>query len=161
MKQNQPIKRSASLTPLSHDHHHGLVISRRMREGLKRNIQPGRINAYVRDFWEHDLQRHFGEEEAVIFPLLGKEHELVHQALTDHEQMRRYMQQLTSPGTNETELLRQFAELLQSHIRFEERTLFPEIERLVPGHLLTEAGKSLHQGHSVSCVSWEDEFWLG
>lgn len=34
-------KRHPSLIPLSHDHHHGLVLAFRLREGLPRLSHPG------------------------------------------------------------------------------------------------------------------------
>ena len=160
MQRNQPLKRSASLTPLSHEHHHGLVVCRRVQEGLKLGIPADRISAYVRDFWERDLQRHFEEEESVIFSLPGTDGRLVQQAVDEHAQIRRYLAQLSEPGADEAALLAQWAGLLQSHIRFEERTLFPHIEQHVAADLLLDAGQRLQRDHSVSCVTWADEFWL-
>lgn len=43
----KPIKRHTALKPLSREHHHGLLLSWKIREGLKRNIEIPRIKKYI------------------------------------------------------------------------------------------------------------------
>jgi hemerythrin-like domain-containing protein len=150
-----PIKRSESLVPLSHDHHHGLVVVRHIRNGLKLKTHPGRITAYVRDFWQGDLQRHFKEEETVVFSLLPQSDPGIQQALLEHRQLSSLIEQMDDES--EAELFAAFADLLETHIRFEERRLFPAIEqRLSMGELL-KVGEALQ--HSTVPACWKDEFW--
>lgn len=40
---SQPIKRHPSLQPLSREHHYGLLLSWKIREGFKREVPPERI----------------------------------------------------------------------------------------------------------------------
>jgi len=40
---SNPIKRNEALKPLSRDHHHGLLLCWKIRQGIKLNIEPERI----------------------------------------------------------------------------------------------------------------------
>ncbi len=40
---SKPIKRSVALKPLSREHHHGLLLSWKIREGFNRNVEIERI----------------------------------------------------------------------------------------------------------------------
>ena len=63
----KPVKRSISLTPISREHHHGLLLSWKIREGLKKKLAPKRIKRYTDWFWECHLQSHFDFEEKYIY----------------------------------------------------------------------------------------------
>ena len=133
------MRRSEPLIPLSHDHHHGLVVCRHIREAIARSEDPERISTYVQDFWANDLARHFDEEEQCFFTLLPPDDGLVQQALDEHRQMRKMITQISEAATVET--LTEFGKLLEQHIRFEERSLFPHLEQQVPAALLSAAGR--------------------
>jgi mannose-6-phosphate isomerase-like protein (cupin superfamily) len=116
------VKRHPALVALSHDHHHALVHARRLREG-----DP----AGFAEFFARDLVRHFRQEEEVVFPLLAEvgEHppELA-RALVEHARVRALARR---PGP-------ELGELLEAHVRLEERVLFETIQRAVPDERLTE-----------------------
>ena len=154
MKQNPPIKRSKPLIPLSHDHYQGLIAVRRIREGLTRAIHPGRIVAYVRDFWDRELARHFSDEEILVFSMLPESDELMQRAMTEHGQLQAYMERLEDPG-----VLAGFATLLEAHIRFEERTLFPHIEQTASPEQMEQAGTRLQHQYAEGAACWPDAFW--
>jgi hemerythrin-like domain-containing protein len=51
--------------------------------------------------------------------------------------------------------------LLEEHIRFEERILFPYLEKLIPREELDEIGLQLEEDHAKkACLTWTDEFWI-
>ena len=79
-----PIKRHKALQPLSRDHHHGLLLSWKIRQGFKNGIDPERMMVYVRWFWDAHLLRHFELEEKQIFPVLGNDNPMVKRALREH-----------------------------------------------------------------------------
>ena len=55
--------------------------------------------------------------------------------------------------------LRYFAEILDRHIRFEERVLFPLIEKVaMPGALLLAGGQL--EVRSKPADEWNDVFWI-
>lgn len=148
-----PIKRSKALQPLSREHHHGLLLCWKIRTGLKKSIDLSRIKAYTDWFFKNSLLTHFNIEEEFIFPLLGNEHELVKKALTDHRRLKRLFEDTTDIKKS----LSRLEEELESHIRFEERILFPAIEKIVKEKEL----KLIMEIHSELSTyeDWGDEFW--
>jgi hemerythrin-like domain-containing protein len=153
------MQRSQSLIPFSHDHHHGLVVCRRIQEGLNRNIDPGRITDYVRDFWLKDLEQHFEEEENLLLPLLEEPNVFVKRTRDEHKRIRLLIEQM-SEGDEEAQesILAAFAELLNAHIRFEERELFPLIESEAGTEKLEKVAIAL-AGKQAPPHIWSDAFW--
>lgn len=149
---SKPIKRHLSLQPVSREHHHGLLLSWKIREGFRLNISPERIKNYTDWFWENHLQSHFEFEEKYIFPLLGNENKLIKRALREHSRLRR----LFSASDRVERNLSLIEEELVAHIRFEERILFKEVQEVA-----TEAQlKVIEEEHSKNMTEeWEDEFW--
>jgi len=152
MSTAKPLKRSKHLKSISHDHHHALLLCWKVREGFKRNISTTRIKRYADWFWQTHLAAHFDVEEKYIFPILGNEHELVKRALTEHRRLKRLFEQ-------ETEVWRSLSlieEELDSHIRFEERILFNEIQRAA-----TEPQLAVISAHHRDTLheDWDDDFW--
>jgi iron-sulfur cluster repair protein YtfE (RIC family) len=119
-----PVKRDEFLQSLSREHHHGLLLCWKIRNGLKNKIEPDRIKRYTDWFWETHLKSHFEIEEKYIFPILDDENELVLKALAEHRSLNRLFKSTTELLKN----LSLIAEELESHIRFEERILFNEIQ---------------------------------
>jgi len=150
----KPIKRLTALQPISREHHHGLLLSWKIREGLKRNIEPARIKQYTDWFWKNHLQQHFEFEEKYIFPILGKADKMVNRAKKEHGRLRRLF---ISPERVEINLSL-IEEELVAHIRFEERVLFNEIQKVANKEQLALL-ESSHQ-QLPDPETWEDEFWL-
>lgn len=121
----KPYKRHKALQPLSRDHHHGLLLSWKIKSGFSKNISVERIKAYADWFYENHLIPHFEIEEAEIFAILGTNNELVKQAIDDHKRLKH----LFTEEINTKKALYDIEEELEQHIRFEERILFPEIQK--------------------------------
>lgn len=156
---NRPpsLKRVPALIPLSHDHHHGLWLSLKIRTGFKREIDAVRIKNYTDWFFKMHLIPHFELEEQYVFPILGEENELVKRALKDHRKLNR----LFSTETEIEKNLVLIEEKLESHIRFEERILFDEIQKVATPDQLKQIAV-IHQTAAVGIVSvdsWDDKFW--
>lgn len=149
-----PIKRNEFLKSISREHHHGLLICWKIRTGLKNKIEPERIKRYTDWFWETHLKPHFEIEEKYVFPILGNEHELVKKALTEHRRLNRIFESTTEHLKN----LSLIEEELESHIRFEERILFNEIQ----ANATTEQLELVKQYHfDVPFVDdLTDPFWV-
>jgi len=63
-------------------------------------------------------------------------------------------------GPNVTEL-EAFVNLLEAHIRFEERNLFPYIEKEASPEALDSVGSQLEAQHlAKESFAWCDEFWI-
>ncbi|MCC6864831.1 MAG: hemerythrin domain-containing protein [Ignavibacteria bacterium] len=152
MNPQKPLKRHASLQSLSHDHHHGLVFCRNLKEGIKRNISPDRIDKYANWFWDTHLEPHFETEEIYLFPILGNDDELVKQAVKEHRDLKN----LIKANPDNQNRFSMIKELLEKHIRFEERILFNKIEQIATIEQLQIVEKH-HQDLTVD--TWNDMFW--
>jgi len=149
----KPLKRHKALQPLSREHHHGLLLSWKIRSGFSKNIETKRIKVYADWFFENHLIPHFTLEETHIFTILDEDHELVKRALADHRRLKR----LFTNGEDATKNLHKIEEELEQHIRFEERTLFPEIQKAATEEQLALIAEIHHEEGFVDNV--EDEFW--
>ena len=149
-----PIKRNEFLVPLSREHHLGLLFCWKIRTGYRKNVEPNRIQSYADWFYANHLTPHFEVEEKYVFPILGDEHKLVKQALSDHRKLRRLFE-----GANEiSKNIGLIEEKLEEHIRFEERVLFNEIQSLASPEELTKIMES-HSNQPHIQEEWRDEFW--
>lgn len=153
MKTRQPLKRHQALQPLSREHHQGLLLCWKIRMGMSKGIEPARIKRYANWFYEHHLMPHFEMEEQHIFPILGEAHELVKKAIAEHRRLGR----LFKKETDLEKTLNRIEEELQQHIRFEERVLFTEIQKIASESSLKKI-ESLHH-ETVFQDNLEDEFW--
>ncbi|PIB37414.1 cation-binding protein [Reichenbachiella sp. 5M10] len=150
---HKPIKRHPSIQPVSRDHHQGLLLCWKIREGLKKGVSVERIKAYVDWFWLHHLVPHFELEEKALFPILGGEHVHVVKVLADHTRLKT----LFAAVDCKEEHLRMIQKELNDHIRFEERVLFNEIQAVASQEQLARI-EVAHAQYHVEEV-WTDEFW--
>lgn len=131
-------RRDESLIPLSREHHYGLLLSLKLRRGLARPNRSAqwvtRRVSDVRAFVSNDLLSHFRAEEEILFPAITASSEwmqLVGELLADHQRLQRLVERMTTASDGERcQLLREFADGLEKHIRREENELFPLYERL-------------------------------
>jgi len=149
----KPIKRNKLLQPISREHHQSLLLCWKIRTGFSKGVEAARIKKYTDWFFENHIQPHFEVEEKYIFPILGNEHELVKKALSDHRRLKRLFE-------NEEEIEKSLSlieEELESHIRFEERVLFNEIQEIATEEQL----KLISEKHTEEKFqeNTEDEFW--
>mgnify|MGYP001597316024 CR=1 FL=1 len=157
--ENKPIKRSPHILVLAKDHHAGLLFCWKIKEGLKRNINLHRIKKYVNYFWEHHLKPHFGEEETLLFNQVDDN--LSQQGKNEHLMLQKHIDGLNHDEKGLKGDYLEFAELLIKHIRFEERTLFPHLEQILPLPVLKNAEEYLAQQHSAPFKDdYADEFWI-
>ena len=154
MEKKAPLKRDPALRHLSHDHHHGLLLCWKIRQGFKLGIEPARMKNYCEWFWTSYLNPHFEEEEKVIFPILPEDNLLIKQALTEHKRLRK----LFSSWENPEKTLGQIEEELEKHIRFEERILFPEIQEKATVEQLEAI--AAHGKREKFVENGQDPFWV-
>ncbi len=151
-----PLKRVEAIMPLSRDHHHGLLFAWKLKQGIRYGVAPERMAPYVAYFREAHLAPHFREEEELLF-VHAPENEFVQQALREHVEIRRLAH--IDATTTETAPLQQLADLVNDHIRFEERVLFPFLEKNLSEENLRAIGAALDAVHQPSDDNWEDAFW--
>jgi hemerythrin-like domain-containing protein len=139
--------RHPSLVPLSHDHHHGLALALRCRKQALGQLKPMGIKGLreradeFRQFFANNLVPHFRAEEEVLFPRLRarapESEAIVEQLERDHRQFRDAISQLERDA-GLGKVLFDLGDLLERHIRKEERELFPLFEQYV-GEIGAEA----------------------
>ncbi|MCB0536588.1 MAG: hemerythrin domain-containing protein [Bacteroidetes bacterium] len=151
--QPKPQKRHKALQSLSREHHHGLLLSWKIRAGFSKNIDPKRMKLYADWFFKTHLVTHFEMEETHIFSILSDDNILVKQALADHRRLKR----LFTETEDDTKALSKIEEELDQHIRFEERVLFPVIQKVATEAQMRHIEK-IHQPETF-VDKLDDEFW--
>ena len=132
--------RHPSLIPLSHDHHHGLGLALRCRKQALGRIKPLGAEglkeraAEFRNFLAQSLTPHFKAEEEALFPWLSSSvpdsQPLIDDLLRDHKLLRAAAVNLAGER-DLAKVLFDAGDLLERHIRREERELFPLFEKHV------------------------------
>lgn len=151
-------RRHDSLIPLSQDHYHGLLLAQQIKTADRVMMSgwppddPGRAR-FVRSFYAEHLIRHFEEEEQVLFPLAvdhipeSKSH--VEDLLDDHRRMEDFVRAFEQQDAVDLATrLMEFGDLLERHIRKEERVFFPLFEQKAPAEILARVGHLLHRSTS-------------
>lgn len=154
MSDTKPLKRAPELQPLSHNHHHGLLLCWKIRTGIKKEVSLERIKEYTDWFFEKHLKPHFELEEKYIFTILGDDNPLIEQALSEHSRLK----DLFNATTDLKENLSLIDIELEAHIRYEERVLFAEIQKVATADQLAKI-KEIHTEEAF--VEKDDNsFWL-
>ena len=137
------MKRVPQLRDLSEDHHHGLVLARKAKMAASGQEGPSgpKMWAEVEAVFKSELEPHFEIEESFIGEALraAGESQLAQRLVDEHEALRRFLM----PGHQRTlDDLRRFGELLEQHIRFEERELFQVAQDKLTGDELGAVAKA-------------------
>ncbi|MDQ6845954.1 MAG: hemerythrin domain-containing protein [Bacteroidota bacterium] len=156
----KPIKRNENILKLSKEHHFSLLFCWKIRQGLKMNIDASRIIKYAQYFYEHFLRLHFREEETFIFRSLDDKR--IEKAIVQHKEINKRVAKLSkNTDDNANVQLEKLANLVDDHVRYEERILFPYIERALTDEQLEAIGKKLNDKNaSVLKDEYKDEFWV-
>jgi hemerythrin-like domain-containing protein len=156
----QPIKRSENIMPLSRDHHSGLLFCWKIKQGIKNGIPFWRINKYINFFWDKHLSTHFVEEEILLFSLLNAP--VVMRAKEEHVVLTELFARIKMQGLDNGNMYLLFVDMLSQHIRFEERDVFPYLEKELPSASLSCIGTFLNKLHEKPFEdTYTDEFWTG
>jgi hemerythrin-like domain-containing protein len=159
MKGHPPIKRHEAIASFSRDHHAGLLLIWKIRRGLLNSITPERIGDYVRYFYKADLEKHFRDEERLLFDKLPPDDDLRKQAEADHQALYDLMADLENNRKN-TDLLQKFADRLEQHIRFEERQLFNHLQDVLSQEELQAIAARMPNDIRDPGEEWRDKFWV-
>lgn len=155
------LKSNRHFIPLSWEHHYGLVLAQRMRLGLKKQTEPAVVASYLLHFWTHYIQPHFETEETLLLPAMRADHPVISRLQKEHKDIRGLVGSIQEEIQSEklAELLQSFADQLTSHIRYEEKTVFPLAEELIPEETLTRIDHTLHSAFQKIEDHWTPEFW--
>lgn len=149
----EPIKRHTALKPLSREHHHGLLLCWKIRTGIKKEIETLRMRSYVSWFYNNHLAQHFETEEKYIYPVLGSDNEFIKKAVSEHRKIKHLIQEATKSYKN----LNLIAEIIENHIRFEERSLFHKIQAIATEEQLQQINSQHTEVKFIDNLN--DPFW--
>lgn len=141
------MKRDPALQSLSSEHHGALHLALLLRRAADSG-DPHAVAAGCADAlraFETDLLPHFAEEERALLPLLQSAgaDALAARTLVEHRAMKRVARELEIA---DADALRRFADLLTAHVRFEERELFAEAQRILDPAALARIGRGRSSG---------------
>ena len=141
------MQRAPELRPLSREHNAALLLA---REACRNGAQgePSAVEATWRRLQAaqgRDLEPHFAAEEALLFPHLRTHGRctLADRLQREHDAIRRT---LTRTDDLSAKRLRVLGEVLEDHVRREEREAFPFLEQVLGASELTviEAALAAH-----------------
>lgn len=110
------------------DHYNGLMVVCTTRRQLRLKANTDAIAAYIMQEFANNIEKHFREEETWLFPKLSVKDPLRMEAEQQHALLRKIVWTLDE-AKDFYAAAEEFANSLEEHIRFEERTLFPHIEQ--------------------------------
>lgn len=108
-------------------------------------------------YWRHHIKPHFFQEEKILVPYMPQGHPMSTRLKEEHDHIRELILGLDDEADKRTLVL--LTDLINNHIRFEERELFVYLEGLLTKEKLDEIFVQLEK-HPVSCEEWKDEFWV-
>jgi hemerythrin-like domain-containing protein len=134
------VQRSRELHPLSREHHVALEHALRLRGATLDDVAP--LTARFLAYFVGEGERHFAQEEQLLLPVIPGGHAAARERLiADHVEIRDQARAL-GERLGPADAVR-LGELLASHIRFEERELFPMLEQRLSPAALADIGRRL------------------
>lgn len=146
------------MQPLSREHHDGLLFVWKIKQGLENRINLDKLKEYTSWYWRHHIKPHFFQEEKVLVPFMPAGHPMAVQLKKEHDYIRELILNIDHEPDRHDFI--RLANLVETHIRFEERELFQYLEQHLSEQELTDIYEGLEQ-HPVFCnEEWKDEFWV-
>jgi hemerythrin-like domain-containing protein len=152
----KPLKRSTYLAPLSREHHETLLFTWKIKQGLNLKIDLERIISFCNWFFENHMKDHFKKEESALTKILPANDVMIERMVDDHEAIKEKIIDLNKWPTDDG--LTRLAQIINYHVRFEERQLFEHIERTATEEHLKTLVTDLEDNRQPA--KWNDEFWL-
>lgn len=145
------MRRSRQLKPLSSEHHHALLVAFQLKQALAGHAESAGaprelagLVALVRRFDGQVLRTHVRTEEDVLGTYLAPDD--LRRLRVEHAQLRELVEAAGAGDPLEQRAaLAGFAELLERHVRWEERELFPYAEGHVDADTLATIGGELER----------------
>ncbi len=155
-----PQPRDPRLIPLSHDHHTALARAREVVLALDQvnssDVELNQLATRILAWVTADLSVHFDKEERWMVPPYirhtGEDDPLITKMRRQHEAIRRLTDGLVDHSKGIVAArLRAWSTALSNHVRFEEREVFPAVQRVLTEDELETLGTALKDGNSPSC----------
>jgi hemerythrin-like domain-containing protein len=146
-----PLKRSRELKPLSSEHHQALLVAFQLKKGLAGHAEsagapkdlPGLLGL-ARRFEDAVFKAHTRAEEELLGRYLSDPD--IRRLQSEHAEMNRLLDSARTARPPEMRAaLLGFAELLERHVRWEERELFVACEGRMDAETLATVGHELEK----------------
>jgi len=140
------------LKPLSSEHHHALLVAFQLKQALAGHAESAGaprdlagLVSLVRRFESQVLRTHTRTEEDVLGTYLTSAD--MHRLQAEHQELIRLVEAAEGarPPVEQRAALAGFADLLERHVRWEERELFPYAEGHVDPETLATIGGELER----------------
>lgn len=154
MAKKKSLNRNKNLVVFSKEHYHGLVFSNHLKIATKATDEI--LKSYITDFWNNHLESHFKNEEDLLLPLMVNGNQRT-QFMREHALIKNQINKIKESQINIQNQAIELGQLINDHIRFEERILFPWLEKTLTNDQLIKIGKSLKDNSTVHC--FYPEFW--
>ena len=154
------MKRDISLQPLSHQHHNALMGCLLIRKGVEKKADKKVLKDFTLNWWQQDLQQHMQAEEKVLLPYLSQHQfnkSYLHVIRREHDTIRLLADRLRVQEDG-YRLYNIYADLVEQHIRFEERIAFNKIQEDFSKEQLSELENQLVD-NSRKCSDYPVKFW--
>ena len=147
--------RSSQLLPLSAEHRDGMLFVTRIRQALGQ-VSGERLRNYTLWYWKNHIRPHFFQEEKILLPYMPVDHSMALKLQDDHAYIRDLILSLDQEVDKQS--LKSLCDLLDAHIRFEERDVFAYLEQNLSEKQLNTIYEQL-ETHPVAAEEWKDVFW--
>jgi hemerythrin-like domain-containing protein len=156
--EQKPLRRNENIIPFSKDHHTTLLFCWKIKQGIKVSADPATLKKYVSYFWKDHMEPHFREEEEILFsPLVD---EMVQKAIADHHKIKDQVNKIVFlDGDAALPELSLLSDMVDDHVRYEERQLFPHLEQTLGEDELNNIGRKLSMKMHIPDI-FREEFWL-
>lgn len=155
------MKRDENLQPLSRQHHDELMSCLLIRKGVEKKANVADIKGFVNKFWEEDLLRNIEKEENILLPFLIKhsfDGTYINLLRNDHEILKSLLARINTFDQRHR-IFAIFADIVEQHIRFEERFLFQQMQERISAEDLEKLGFQLDGIQYRKCVDYPVKFW--
>lgn len=148
------MEKTEELKSFSQEHHHGLMLCWKIRQGISKGVSFDRIKKYSDWFYKTYMTPHFDAEEKIVYPILGEDDPMVKKMIAS----RRRLDKLFLGNKKPPEIALSLGEeKLEQHIRFEDRKLFKRIQEVASEEQLEQIEKLYKEQTFVE--NKEDIFW--
>jgi len=152
-------RRHPALVPLSHDHRRALALAFRLHNPAPPGpitpmtpvSTPGSRRFETLEAWDRELRLHFAIEEEDLFPAVraaaddAATRALVDRLVADHRRLADLRDAVETAGPDALDdALRAFADLLETHVRAEERELFAAFPGPLPSAEVERLERTIH-----------------
>lgn len=149
-KKRKGLRRHEALHALSHHHTNMLHMALKLKRADtdKSTLTAKETLQELKAIWHPDGQQHFREEEEILLTAFAQYASIdqpeISEMLIEHVKIRAYIDTLLTSEEADIPRMHELGELLEMHIRKEERTIFPMIEQALPEQKLQDLAPYLH-----------------